>query len=50
MERLRQIVDYIGDLPSAKDAAWAIEQAEAFVAAVREKFMNGMPAKQGNLA
>lgn len=29
VERLRQIADYIGDPPSAKDTAWVIEQAEA---------------------
>lgn len=36
VQRLRQIADYVGDPPSLEDAHWAMAQAEAFVAALRE--------------
>jgi uncharacterized protein (UPF0332 family) len=35
VQRLRQIADYSGDPVSTENAKWAVEQAEAFVAAVR---------------
>ena len=39
VQRLRQLADYTGDPVSLEDATWAVEQAEAFVAAMRSKFM-----------
>ncbi|MGD0636351.1 MAG: HEPN domain-containing protein [Beijerinckiaceae bacterium] len=39
VQRLRQIADYLGDPVSLEDAAWAVDQAGAFVAAMRSKFM-----------
>ena len=33
----RQLADYSAEPPSLADAAWAVEQAEAFVAAVRTR-------------
>jgi uncharacterized protein (UPF0332 family) len=38
VERLRLLADYTGDPVSAEDAAWALEQAEIFVTAIREAF------------
>ena len=35
VQRFRQIADYSGDLVAADKAAWAVERAEAFVAAIR---------------
>jgi uncharacterized protein (UPF0332 family) len=35
VQHFRQVADYSGDQVSREDAAWAVEQAEAFVAAVR---------------
>lgn len=35
VQRLRQIADYIGDPPSLEDARWAVDQAAAFVVAMR---------------
>jgi uncharacterized protein (UPF0332 family) len=35
VQHLRQVADYSGDQVGREDAAWAVEQAEAFVAAVR---------------
>jgi uncharacterized protein (UPF0332 family) len=35
VQRFRQIADYSGDPVSVENAEWAVEQAEAFVAAVR---------------
>ena len=35
VQRFRQVADYSGDLVAADKAAWAVERAEAFVAAVR---------------
>ena len=37
VQRLRQVADYSGDSVSLADAGWAVEQASAFVAAVRRK-------------
>ena len=37
VQRLRQIADYVGDPPSLEDAAWAVAQAETFVAVVRAR-------------
>jgi uncharacterized protein (UPF0332 family) len=37
-QRFREIADYSGDPISLSNAAWAVENAEAFVAAVRLKF------------
>jgi uncharacterized protein (UPF0332 family) len=39
VHRLRQVADYIGDPVSHEDATWAVEQAEAFVDAMRAKFL-----------
>jgi uncharacterized protein (UPF0332 family) len=41
VQRLRQLADYTGDPVSVDDAAWALDQAEAFVAAVKAKFSRG---------
>lgn len=38
VERLRLLADYTGDPISVEDSAWAIEQAEIFVGAIRERF------------
>ena len=35
VERLRLLADYTGDPVSDEDAAWAVGQSEAFVAAIR---------------
>jgi uncharacterized protein (UPF0332 family) len=35
VERLRLLADYTGDPVSAEDAAWALAQAEVFVAAIQ---------------
>ncbi len=40
VEDLRIIADYKGDAISLGDAAWAIEQAAAFLASVRTTFFN----------
>ena len=37
-QRFRQVADYTGDFVSLADATWAIERAEAFVAAIRVAF------------
>jgi uncharacterized protein (UPF0332 family) len=39
VERLCRLADYIGDPVSLEDAAWAVAQVEAFVDAMRSKFM-----------
>jgi uncharacterized protein (UPF0332 family) len=39
VERLRRLADYTGDPVGLEDEAWAVEQAEAFVEAMRSKFM-----------
>ena len=38
VERLRLLADYTGDPVSDEDAAWAVEQADIFVAAIRSMF------------
>ncbi len=38
VEDLRLIADHKGDAITSDDAAWAVEQAEIFFAAVRSKF------------
>ncbi|MFM9852307.1 MAG: HEPN domain-containing protein [Sphingomonadaceae bacterium] len=38
VERLRLLADYTGDPISAEDADWAVQQAEAFVAAIIAAF------------
>lgn len=40
VQRVRQIADYSGDPVDDEKAAWAVERAEAFVAAVRHRFPN----------
>ena len=35
VQRFRQVADYSGDLVADDKAAWAVERAEAFVAAIR---------------
>ena len=42
-QRFREIADYSGDPVSLSNAEWIVEQAAAFVAAVREKFVINMP-------
>jgi uncharacterized protein (UPF0332 family) len=41
VQRIRQVADYSGDSVSKNDAAWAVEQAESFVMAIRQKFSIG---------
>jgi uncharacterized protein (UPF0332 family) len=41
VQRLRQLADYTGDPVGVDDAAWALDQAETFVAAVKAKFSIG---------
>jgi uncharacterized protein (UPF0332 family) len=38
VQRLRQLADYTGEPISTEDAAWAVEQAEAFVATIKSIF------------
>jgi uncharacterized protein (UPF0332 family) len=38
VERLRFLADYTGDPVSDEDAAWAVGQADIFVAAIRDTF------------
>lgn len=38
VERLRLLADYTGDPVSDEDAAWAVGQADIFVAAIRDRF------------
>jgi uncharacterized protein len=37
VQRLRHLADYTGDSIGLDEAAWALAQAEAFVAAIKEK-------------
>jgi uncharacterized protein (UPF0332 family) len=39
VQRLRQLADYTGDSIGLDEAAWALDQAEAFVAAIKAKFL-----------
>jgi uncharacterized protein (UPF0332 family) len=39
VERLRRLADYTGELIELEDAMWAVQQAEAFVSAMRAAFM-----------
>ena len=41
VQRIRELADYSGDPVSLTDAASAVELAEAFVAAVRARFVKG---------
>jgi uncharacterized protein (UPF0332 family) len=41
VQRLRQLADYTGDPVGVDDAAWALDQAKTFVAAVKAKFSIG---------
>lgn len=38
VERLRLLADYTGDPVSVEDSTWAVEQADTFVAAIRDGF------------
>ena len=38
VQNFRHVADYEGGSVSSEDAAWAVERAEAFVAAIKEKF------------
>lgn len=38
VERLRLLADYTGDPVSAEDSAWAVEQSDIFVSAIRAAF------------
>ena len=40
-EDLRLVADYKGDSISAEEAQWAVQQADAFVDAVGQRFMAG---------
>ncbi len=44
VQRLRQLADHTGDPVSLEDARWAVEQAGAFVEAIRSKFMTKPPS------
>ncbi len=46
VHHLRQLADYTGDPVSMEDAAWAFEQARAFVAAVKAKFLPEASAEE----
>jgi uncharacterized protein (UPF0332 family) len=39
-EDLRLVADYKGDLVNTEDAAWAVQNAQAFVAQVNKQFMS----------
>jgi uncharacterized protein (UPF0332 family) len=39
-EDLRLVADYKGDLVNTEDAAWAVQNAQAFVAQVDKQFMS----------
>jgi len=39
VERLRLLADYVGDPVTLEDATWSVEQAEAFVEAMRTRFL-----------
>jgi uncharacterized protein (UPF0332 family) len=41
VQRLRQLADYTGEPISIADAAWALQQAEAFVQIITQKFSVG---------
>lgn len=41
VQHLRQLADYVGDPVTIEDAAWAVAQAEAFVAAMQAKASSG---------
>ena len=41
VQRLRQLADYMGDSIGVDEAAWALGRAEAFVAAIKAKFLVG---------
>jgi len=43
VQRLRQLADYTGDDIALADAVWAVEQAEIFVQAIRDKFVPHSP-------
>ena len=45
VEDLRLLADYKGDPVSAANAAWAIEQAQLFVAAIQAAFPDARPDK-----
>jgi uncharacterized protein (UPF0332 family) len=38
VQRYREVADYSADPVEVVDAAWSVERAEAFVAAVKQKF------------
>lgn len=43
VQRFRQVADYSGDLVADDKAAWAVERAEAFVAAIRNLIVEQRP-------
>jgi uncharacterized protein (UPF0332 family) len=43
VERMRRLADYTGDDISPERAAWAVEQAQAFLLAVQTEFMSACP-------
>jgi uncharacterized protein (UPF0332 family) len=38
VEDIRRLADYSSESPPLDEARWVVEQAEAFVAAIKEKF------------
>lgn len=47
-EELRLIADYKGDPVEPAQAAWAVEQAEAFVDAMRAEFLPPSPSEESD--
>jgi uncharacterized protein (UPF0332 family) len=41
-EDLRLMADYKGDPISAEDALWTVQQAQAFVAQINQRFISGL--------
>jgi uncharacterized protein (UPF0332 family) len=46
VERIRRLADYTGEDIGYEKANWTVEQAEAFVAAMRAKFLPGPPGEE----
>lgn len=46
VERLRRLADYTGDPIGIEEAAWAVEQAERFVSAIRTEFTGGQSSAE----
>jgi uncharacterized protein (UPF0332 family) len=48
-EELRLIADYKGDPAEPAQAAWAVEQTEAFVDAMRAEFLPPSPSEESDV-